>query len=1042
MATPLHAGDSAISSTHAQSAAEHEEDLLLLQQEAQLRHTTGSSAFSTSSVDRFLRDNGFQLDELDDDVLSSSADGEYAMGATPERALDEDAAAAVEGLLRVESSQEISGDRAEDDVLSISSSNSSSSAGRSSSSNGHSSTAAGEGDLPTPRFILLDDEDLLSVARPSHSAASLSTVGRPSSERRPSVLGMERFVDSFDRSLLLGEAGLSALSEASRESEEGGGPLTHASPGHHRRLSPSSSSLMSLGSPPSSSANVSSTRRQDDELSDALGVRSSLSLAQERHVPDSAKSRREPRRLETHEEEEKTERTTRVREAVNPWHEDSRTFDGSARGEGEAQRAQWADLNVLLRKNGLPTLELRELLVASRHGQRLQASVVPDHSSLVTLVQEFILQLDRKNETIQDLIIHSNRNNKDQTKAEDGLASMERKTEELRKALQSSQSEIARLQDEVHRQKEETEKQVKVVKSSCLKLQQQLKVSEHRVKAKEVLVERMQKKMQQQVEKENQGKARDRKIFQQLQQREPRKSSIKDTQSLECIGVYETQREQMQQEIDHLRNHVTALNSELRDKENSLSRQSSLGSGVWSDAGARSVHNSRASDVPDEMLLRLEAARREQEQAAAKLRQREAIMVKKISAIEEELLSARETIAELKDENSNLTLEAESRPSIRDYRLAQRRIHQLERQLSESKLAVEEANDIQELRRFMGTTELIERDRLNHRLHLNRLSTLPKETLLEVVKEVCRVLNLTDITLITPSLHKLCNVVTAVPRMEKFIRDVCGFVYFNTGDQDRAEERFELEQVLPTLQQWMVERKKLHDLEGFKVAVVAELCKRSVEPSLLRNESRSGSPSPTHLSSLPRAVQMVAELVELEKSVLHHREIYTQAAEELEHRPSVLVNQIVRHFSQVFQVKSVEGVLPKINEIYLFVNEMQNFLKVTRALLNLKPDITLPALADAIRSLADGESTIAQPQPQDENANTANYVVEKPVRGRVGAASGGVEGVRQVREMSVLIRDLKKELGAATMHEILPRTRRLMELLSMSIHQSPAEDDF
>ncbi|KAG2776846.1 hypothetical protein PC116_g29161 [Phytophthora cactorum] len=43
--------------------------------------------------------------------------------------------------------------------------------------------------------------------------------------------------------------------------------------------------------------------------------------------------------------------------------------------------------------------------------------------------------------------------------------------------------------------------------------------------------------------------------------------------------------------------------------------------------------------------------------------------------------------------------------------------------------------------------------------------------------------------------------------------------------------------------------------------------------------------------------------------------------------------------------------------------------------------------------------------------------------------------------MSILVRELKRELGAATMEEILPRTKRLMELLSLSIHNSHPEDD-
>jgi hypothetical protein len=100
---------------------------------------------------------------------------------------------------------------------------------------------------------------------------------------------------------------------------------------------------------------------------------------------------------------------------------------------------------------------------------------------------------------------------------------------------------------------------------------------------------------------------------------------------------------------------------------------------------------------------------------------------------------------------------------------------------------------------------------------------------------------------------------------------------------------------------------------------------------------------------------------------------------------------------------------------------------------------------DAIRSLVEGESPRPSARdggeaPEDDD-DAPNYVVQKSMRGRVDAASGGVAGVRQVREMSVLIRDLKKELGAATMHEILPRTRRLMELLSLSIHQTQGQDD-
>lgn len=391
-------------------------------------------------------------------------------------------------------------------------------------------------------------------------------------------------------------------------------------------------------------------------------------------------------------------------------------------------------------------------------------------------------------------------------------------------------------QDTLKRNNEAHDEHAKKLKQTSLHLQQQLKVSEHRVKAKEVLVERMQLKLQQQADRESRSKARDQRVLRQLQQRDAKKTSARDNQALEFISMYETEREEQQEEIGYLKTHVAALSAELRDKENYIARKAARSANDSDNGAASSPHATAArqrqsqsrpaSVASDDMLLeRLEAARREQELAATKLRRREAAMLKRVGEIERELLAAHDAIAELKEENANLALEAESRPSIRDYRLSQRRIHELERQVAESKLALQEATDLHELRRYMGTKELVERDRLDHRLHLNRLNALPRETTLEVVKEVCRVLNLTDITRITPSLEKLCRVVAAVPRMEKFIRDVCGFVFLSGGAADSAradaDPPFELERVVPTLQLWSAERQKLHALE---VRASALLC--------------------------------------------------------------------------------------------------------------------------------------------------------------------------------------------------------------------------
>ncbi|ETL93414.1 hypothetical protein L917_08417 [Phytophthora nicotianae] len=1015
----------------------------------------------------------------------------------------------------------------------------------------------------SPRFVLLDDEDLL-LAQDRERLSGDRTSERPEDDTnivarsRVSVQQEEEQQnDSLDRSMLFGGSEISLSSNnppisdirdqgtlsppPSVASSSSMLELQHIeTPGassfssvyqmtpqqkeevdEAAMVSAASSASLPPSLPPSlvhSGSSTSSGRVLDDELNDALGVPRS-SIGDGRPSSSSRRSREETEQRkitetgsESHSQQSKTQRTLFAEEegdAENSSEESSRdervagssddvasrwseprsaSEDNLSFHEAEEKKEEydddngsnvaasneredvveidegaWDGLNDLLRRNSLPAVRFR------RVGS---GEVLPDKESLFNVIHDFGVQLDHKNETIQDLVLASKRNSRVRSRREGELQSIEKKNEDTQKALEKAKAEIQRLKALQKKESESAELLSKKLKNSCLRLKQQLKVSEHRVKAKEVIVERMQAKLQQQVDKENMNKTRDRRAFRNLQDRDPRRANPRDIQALETIGVYEAQREQMQEEIEHLKSQVAALNSELRDKDNFIARQSSAALKneplVWEqysdeDRASGSQYRTRqrpgSSVASDEMMLeQLEAARREQEVAAAKLRHREAVMIKKVAMIEQELLAARETIAELKEENANLTLEAESRPSIRDYRLSQRRIHQLERQVAENKLALEEANDLNELRKYMGTKELVERDRLNHRLHLNRLNTLPRETTLEVVKHVCRVLHLTDITLIAPNLDKLCSVVAAVPRMEKFIRDVCGFVFLNlnedTESKEAASARFELEQVLPTLQQWMVERRRLHALEGFKASIITELCKRTVEPSILddkEDNNRDERPA-SHPTTLSRAVHIVSELVELEKSVVHHREIYTQAAAEVERRPNVLINQIVRHFSHLFEVKSIDGVLPKINEIYLLVNEMKNFLHVIRDLLHLKKDTSLVHCLNAIKerlqdNAADSTRVRQSGKPEDAeqkttySGNAPNFVVENRRSPSNAYAEPDLVGVRQVRQMSILVRELKRELGAATMDEILPRTKRLMELLSLSIHNSHPEDD-
>ncbi|KDO23677.1 hypothetical protein SPRG_11125 [Saprolegnia parasitica CBS 223.65] len=646
---------------------------------------------------------------------------------------------------------------------------------------------------------------------------------------------------------------------------------------------------------------------------------------------------------------------------------------------------EWSTLTTLLLQHGLPRVDF---VPADAAG----CAVVPEKASLISVVHDLVSQLERRGQIIQDLVLDATRNTKEQSKTESHVHLHEKKIADLTSSLAVAHADIKQLQRERDALKTKTDQDARTWKVQRAKLEQQVKVSEHRVKAKELLIDRMQHKIQSQMDKDELAKSRDKSLFQKFTQREPRKNSASDHQTIELIRMYETQRASMADEIASLQAQVRDLCADVRAKEN---KAPVVGAGA-----------------PEHVLLeRFEVARREQERAASMLRQRESRIQDQIGTIEAELRHTKASLKELQDENANLHLEVESRPTIPAFKAAQRRIHQLERQLADHKLAMDEAKDLDELRKHTGTAALIQRDRLNAKLALNRLNALPRETAVEIVKEVCRELDLSDVTLIVPSLRKLCVVVQAVPRMERFIRDVTAVV-----------GGVALEAVVPSLQKMQAELQELATLRSFRQAILQTLQKRAgaVTTPDAPETTEANVTSVVHR----RALATIGELVEFETHFLQDKEMYTHALHNVENRPDVLVNKMVQHFRHLFGVKTMEGVFPKINEVFLFVNKMNSALDELKTTLQLPPSTSVTATLAALQDKVGASTPTASDRPPKLSEN---YVVDR-------RSENDVVGLQQVRLYCHIIKQLKEELGATTDDEIVPRTKRLMELLSLSLH--------
>jgi hypothetical protein len=238
----------------------------------------------------------------------------------------------------------------------------------------------------------------------------------------------------------------------------------------------------------------------------------------------------------------------------------------------------------------------------------------------------------------------------------------------------------------------------------------------------------------------------------------------------------------------------------------------------------------------------------QQQREAQQQRELEARLQGKVQRLERQLLDAREVGEALKEETANLRLELDSRPALRDWRNGRKRIAFLEKQLEAAETALQRSNDARQLskhaqkhmypqngydggvaadRHGLPTAELIARDRLNHKLGLGRIDTLPRETVKEVLMGVCRELECADVALVVPAIRKMARVMEAVPRMEKFVRDVTSFVFMHQAGADEgvavASRGEALETVLPTLSRWMQQLKGLGALQEFEMMVVSEV---------------------------------------------------------------------------------------------------------------------------------------------------------------------------------------------------------------------------
>jgi hypothetical protein len=107
-----------------------------------------------------------------------------------------------------------------------------------------------------------------------------------------------------------------------------------------------------------------------------------------------------------------------------------------------------------------------------------------------------------------------------------------------------------------------------------------------------------------------------------------------------------------------------------------------------------------------------------------------------------------------------------------------------------------------------------------------------------------------------------------------------------------------------------------------------------------------------HLRDPLRACSVIRSLVDFHAEVLNDEDNMRSVISFIKDRPDLAVNRIVGHILYVFDIKSVDGILPRMNQLYLFNEEMKNFMAAMRALLGAHNKPTAVVIDEIQRRVA------------------------------------------------------------------------------------------
>ena len=700
---------------------------------------------------------------------------------------------------------------------------------------------------------------------------------------------------------------------------------------------------------------------------------------------------------------------------------------------------EWSRVSRLLQHNGFTPLALR----------RTDDGFAPSSTNICEVLTTVLAAYERQQDTVKQALEESAGLSQQVTSSiRDHQAQAD---EELLRANAALEAQLEVARGRLREQAEEAEDASRAAERALGGLRAKLGTQSHQLKAKEAETQRLQERLSKElVERDAAQKQRERQVFHEVHKRAARPHSAADTRGLELISVYEAQRRTTATELDEMRVANAHLTEELTECRNLIARKDALRSWRTPDEG--------------ELLGKVHAAQAAEREARLEVQQLEGRAAEQLRAARLTAADLRREVEAEKAHVASLELDLSARPTVKQYTDAQATIGTLRRALPSS------PHESALRRHAHGTTaavapaadggaggshpaassaDAIRRDREVYELGLLTVQTLPPTTTVTLLQDACRELQLSDANLLPSALRKMCRALAALPPMEAFVREVCSIALSRGAPAGSETNVPSTKLVVQILRTWAVELRELQQHVDF-AAVLSGLLRKRLLPGggtggMLKEDAKAAA---VGVSMPLRDVAFaVEELVAQERKAMRALDSFSRADAHVDRQlrldPSDLTAKLLAHFRRLFEIKSTEGMLPKMNELYLFANEQHNLTKVLKSMVGLEPTATTHQLLAAMRQaldLADDPSKALSAAPAasaaaDEKGRApagASPPAERDAA-RLGAASAEADGApsKTLPQYIAIAAELRKLVHADSVLDVVPAVKELQQQLYM-----------